>query len=127
MKNKKVAFANENGKIRLKAIEMYQKGSTKRDVSIQFCVHETTIAEWITMYEEGDVERLNTYMKPRPIYELNAKSIRKDIKKASGKESEVLQSLLDLANGMSLNDAAEKNGISPQGLAKRRRMYLKNL
>lgn len=122
---RRISRLNEAAKIRLAAIEMYQGGGvTYRDVAEKFGVHFTTVREWLRMYEEGGIERLKTYMKPRPVYRLDAAKLAEEL--AADPGNETLASLLDLANGAGLNDTAAKYGISPQALAKRRRVYLKN-
>lgn len=122
---RKITRANEAAKVRLRAIEKYQKGGcTLRDVAEEFGVHITTVSEWIRMYETGGVERLNAPMKPRPVYHLNAAQLAAEL--AADPGNEIIASLLDLANGAGLNDTAAKYGISPQALAKRRRVYLKS-
>lgn len=120
---RKITKLNEAGKIRLRAIEIYQAGGlTLKDVADQFGVHITTVSEWIRMYEEEGIERLNAPMKPRPVHHLDAEKLAEEL--AKDPDNDTLQSLLDLANGAGLNDTAQKYGISPQALAKRRRVYL---
>lgn len=122
---RKITRANEAAKVRLRAIEMYQSGNvTLKDVAAQFGVHITTISEWVRMYETGGVERLNAPMKPRPVHHLDAGRLAAEL--AADPGNATLASLLDLATGKGLNETAEKFGISPQALAKRRRVYLKS-
>jgi transposase len=124
MKDKQITSANEDGLFRLRAVEMVQKGETLSFVSKSIGVHYTTISEWVKMYKEGGIERLNTYRKPRPKYELDEFQILGDMEGAYKKETEVLNSLLELCRTKKLNETASKFGISPQGLAQRRRVYL---
>lgn len=120
---KKVTKINEAAKIRLAAIEMYQTGNhSLQEVGNKYGVDKTTIREWMRMYEEGGVERLKTYMKPRPTYHLDEAELL--ARHEAEPDNEVIASLLDLARGMGLNDTAAKWGITPQGLAKRRRQYV---
>ena len=122
---RKITRANEAAKVRLRAIEKYQTGKvTLRDVAEEFGVHITTVSEWIRMYETGGVERLNAPMKPRPVHNLDTGQLAAEL--AADPGNETLASLLDLSNGAGLNDTAAKYGISPQALAKRRRVYLKS-
>jgi len=123
MMKRQINKLNEAAKIRLAAIEKYQAGGvTLQDLADKFGVHKTTIREWILMYEEGGIERLKTYMKPRASYDLDEAELSALLE--ADPNDETIASLLDLATGMGLNEAAKKWGITPQGLAKRRRQYV---
>ena len=122
---KTITFANENGLTRFQAVERYQKGETLAAIAKDFKVHYTTIAEWVKMYQVGGVERLNTYRKPRPSYELNKVQLENSLlDAATEKETRKLKALLDLAKTGKLNEAAKAHGITPQSLAQWRREYL---
>jgi transposase-like protein len=118
-----VTKINEAAKIRLAAIEMYQGGRvTMKEVAEKFGVHETTISEWIRMYEEGGIDRLKIYMKPRPKHVLDIAELRARLEKG---EDHRIRALLDLAqSGGKLNKTAAAHGVTPQGLAKWRRQYI---
>ena len=121
---RKITHANEAAKVRLRAVEAYQKGGvTMRDLAVQFSVHVTTISEWVKMYEQGGVERLNAPLKPRSKHELNVEELEARHKAAPLDVR--IASLLDLARSGNLNETAAAWNITPQGLAKRRRKYLK--
>lgn len=121
---KRITRLNPEAKTRLRAVEEYLSGKTTyRELGEKYGVHQTTIREWCLMYEAGGVARLKTYMKPRPVHVLDLAELEARAFETPG--DEVILSLLDLARGAGLNDTAAKWGISPQGLAKRRRKYLK--
>jgi len=123
--NKTITFANEDGLTRLQAVERYQKGETLAAIAQDFKVHYTTVAEWVKMYQEGGVERLNTYRKPRPSYELNKIQLENSLlDAATEKEKKTLSALLDLSITGKLNETAQKHGVTAQALAKWRRLYL---
>lgn len=126
MKDKKITYANEDGLFRLSAVEMVQNGESFKSVAQKVGVHQSTIAEWCKMYEEGGVERLNTYRKPRPKHEMSKEKILSDLGVPDILPSykRRLLALLDIANGGALMAVAKNYDISPQLLAKWRRQYL---
>lgn len=126
MGNRKVIKLSAAAKNRLAAIERLQKGESQRDVAKAFGVHQTTIGEWLRIYQEEGPAGLNRPTKPRPKHELSAEQIRLDLETLPEKYQQ-LNSLLDLANGAPLNKTAQKFSITAQALAKRRREYLAGL
>lgn len=123
---KKVTIANPEALTRLRAIEMLQSGNSQREVAQEFNVHQTTIGEWVRMYEEGGAEALKVPIKPRPKYLLNVDELKGLIGKVGNKEGAErrLSMLIDLAETGKLNETAAKHGITPQGLAKVRREFI---
>ena len=124
MAKKKVTIANPEALTRLRAIEYYQSGKSQRETAEKFGVHQTTIGEWLLMYEQGGPEALKVPMKPRPRHELDADELRGLVGRVSQKYTPRIAGLLDLANSKKLNATAAAHGITPQGLAKWRREYL---
>lgn len=123
--NKKITFVNEAAKTRLKAIKEVYAGSTQKDVAKKYGVDNTTISDWIKMYEEGGAERLNVPLKPRPKHELSLEQLTEALSSVDEKYRKRIEILLDLVNsGGKLNETAAKHSITPQGLAKIRREYL---
>lgn len=125
MKNRvsKATTLNAAAKIRLAAVEEYKAGGvTLQDLAQEYKVHKTTIRAWVLMYEQGGVEALKTYMKPRPHHTLPLDEL--EALHTANPADEITASLLDLARGAGLNETAAKWGITPQGLAKRRRVWL---
>lgn len=114
-------------KTRLAAIERLQKGESQRDVAKAFGVHQTTVGEWLRIYQKEGLTGLNRPTKPRPKHELSIEQIRIDLETLPEKYQQPLRSLLDLANGAPLNETAQKFSITAQALAKRRREYLSGL
>ncbi len=123
--NKTITNPNEDGLTRLQAVERYQKGETQVEVAKAFGVHYTTIAQWVKMYEEGGVERLNVPRKPRPVHVLDTIQLENSLLDAVGeKEKRKLSALLELSKTGKLNETADSFNITPQYLAKWRREYL---
>lgn len=124
MSKKKVTIANPEALTRLRAIEYYQSGKSQRETAEKFGVHQTTVGEWIKMFEEGGAEALKVPMKPRPKHELDADELRGLVGHVAEKYSPRIMGLIDLATTGKLNETAAAHGITPQGLAKWRREYL---
>lgn len=118
---------NDDGKLRLAAVEMRLSGATLQACADQYNVHPTTIGEWVHMYQTDGVERLNTYRKPRPVHHLDATKLQQEITSATDNQHRRLSALLELANGARLDQTAAKYSVTPQGLAKWRREYLKQI
>lgn len=127
MGNRKVIKLSAAAKNRLGAIERLQKGESQRDVAKAFGVHQTTVGEWLRIYQQEGPAGLNRPTKPRPKHELSVEQIRLDLETLPEKYQQPLHSLLDLAKGAPLNETAKKYSITAQALAKRRREYLAGL
>ena len=125
-KNKKVTFVNEAGKLRLRAIEEVYKGATHKDTAKKYGVDNSTIAEWIKMYEEGGADRMNAPLKPRVKHALDLTELRAHAARAlSDKDAKRIGILIDLEeSGGKLNETAAQHSMTPQGVAKIRREYL---
>ena len=121
---KKVTIANPEALTRLRAIEAVQSGLSQREVAEKFNVHQTTIGEWLHMYEQGGPEALKVPMKPRHRHKLNADELRGLVGNVSEKYAPRIAALIDLAASKKLNETAAAHDITPQGLAKWRREYL---
>lgn len=121
---KKVTIANPEALTRLRAIEYYQSGKTQKETAEKFMVHQTTIGEWIKMYEDGGHEALKVPIKPRPRHKLDADELRGLVGKVAEKYAPRIAALIDLTTSGKLNTTAAAHGITPQGLAKWRREYL---
>lgn len=123
-KKKKVIIANPEALTRLNAIEEYQAGKFQREVAEKYGVHQTTIGEWIRMFEKGGAAALKVPLKPRPKHELDADELRGLIGNVAEKYEPRIEALIKLASSGKLNETAAAYGITPQGLAKWRREYL---
>lgn len=121
---KKVTIANPEALTRLRAIEYYQEGHSQRETAEKFGVHQTTIGEWIRLYEKGGAEALKIPMKPRPRHELDEAELRSLVGNTAEKYAPRIAALIDLATSKKLNETASAHRITPQGLAKWRREYL---
>lgn len=121
---KKVTIANHEALTRIRAIEYYQSGKCQRETAEKFGVHQTTVGEWLRMYEEGGAEALKVPLKPRPRHELDAAELRGLIGNVSEKYAPRIKALIRLAETGKLNETAAAHGITPQWLAKWRREYL---
>lgn len=121
---KKVIIANPEALSRLRAIEMLQSGKSQKEVAAEFNVHQTTIGEWLKMYEEEGTERLKAPMKPRPRHEMSIEQLEKLVGNISPKYVPRINALIQLAKTKKLNETAAMHGVTPQGLAKWRREYL---
>lgn len=122
--NKIITYANADGLTRLSAVEQVQKGATMREVGTKFKVHSTTIGEWVKMYNDGGIERLNTYRKPRPKHDIDIMALAEAIGKAPDAYIPRLLRLMKVAKGASLKEVAREGGISVQNLMKDRRAYI---
>lgn len=121
---RKITKINDPAKTRLAAIEMLQSGATQREVAEKFGIHQTTVGEWVKIYQQGGPGALTIPLKPRPKHELDPEQIQSDLRTYPQKYHRRLGALLDLATTNKLNQTAEKHGLTPQGLAKQRREYL---
>lgn len=121
---KKVTIANPEALTRLRAIKYYQSGKSQRETAEKFGVHQTTIGEWIRLFEEGGAEALKVPMKPRPRHELDTDELRGLVDNIAEKYRPRIAALIDLATSKKLNETAAAHGITPQCLAKWRREYL---
>lgn len=121
---KKVTIANPEALTRLRAIEAVQSGLSQRETAKNFGVHQTTIGEWIRLFEEGGAEALKVPLKPRPVHVLNVGELRGMVGHVGQKYAPRIAALIDLATSKKLNETAAAHGITPQGLAKWRREYL---
>lgn len=121
---KKVTIANPEALTRLRAIEYYQDNHSQRETAEKFGVHQTTIGEWIRLFEEGGAEALKVPLKPRTRHELDAEELRALVGNVAEKYAPRITALIDLATTKKLNETAAAHGITPQGLAKWRREYL---
>lgn len=118
---KKVTIANADALFRIKVIEYYQQGHNQRDTAKKFGIHQTTVGEWIKMYQEGGAEALKVPVKPRTKTKLDATELRSIV---SEKYARQISALIDLAVSRKTNETAEKHGVTPQGLLKWKREYL---
>lgn len=126
-KMKKVTMANPEALTRLRAIEAYQEGKTQREVAEEFGIHQTTVGEWVKMYEKGGAEALKVPLKPRQKHELNENEIHALLQQGvDGKSVRKLAALLELAHSKKLNHTAQNHDVTPQALMKWRRQFLKN-
>lgn len=123
---KKITNANEFALERLAAIKRVQDGETRYAVAKSIGVDQSTISDWIRMYEEEGVDRLNVPRKKIPRHHLDAEELRAVLLDCSDSKKNYYMSLLELANGEQLRVVAKSYGVSEQGLAQRRRLYLKN-
>lgn len=121
---KKVTIANPEALTRLRVIEYVQSGKTQREAAEKFGVHQTTVGEWLRMYEEGGAEALKVPMKPRPVHVLDIDELRGIVGTVAEKYDRRIAALLDLATTGHLNETAAAHGVTPQGLAKWRREFL---
>lgn len=121
---KVISFANEDGLTRLQAVEKVQKGELLKVVAKQFDVHYTTIAEWVKMYNDGGIDRLNTYRKPRPKHDIDIKQLEYVTANAPEKYHTRLLRILRVEKGESLKKVAESEGVSVQYIMKDRRAYI---
>ncbi len=122
---KTIVHVNEDGATRLRAISLLEEGLTQKEVAEMFDVHKSTIGEWHNMYLEGGAERLNTYRKPRPKYELDKEHIAEEIRNEKKTDRRrKLYTLYDLADGMKLKDVAKLHDFSQQIIMKWRRAFL---
>lgn len=121
---KKVTFVNEDGKFRLQAIEMVQNGETMHSVAKSIGVHQTTISDWMHMYNTEGVERLNTYRRPISRHHLDIAELEGIIEKTDGQDKTRLELLLRVAKGEKLRTISRDVGISVQMLIRYRKRYL---
>ncbi len=123
---KKVTIANPEALTRLRAIEAYQTGKSQREVAEEFGIHQTTVGEWLRMYEEGGAEALKVPLKPRPKHELNEHEIHALLQQGVEEKSvPKLAALLELAQTRKLNHTAQNHDVTPQALMKWRRQFIK--
>lgn len=121
--NKKITYANDDAKFRLRIIERVLKGETAYAVSKDVDVEQTTVRRWVRQYKAEGVEPLNAPRKPRPKREpLDAAEIARLIEQAPA-YAERLGRLLSLANGRQLKEIAADSGISVQSIMTDRRLY----
>lgn len=124
MSKNKVTIANPEALTRLRAIEAYQAGKSQREVAAEFGIHQTTVGEWVRLYDEGGAEALKVPLKPRPVHILDLAELRGMVGSVSKKYAPRIAALIELATSKKLNKTAAAHGITPQGLAKWRREYL---
>lgn len=124
MTKKKVTIATPEALTRLRAIEYYQDNHSQRETAEKFGVHQTTIGEWIRLFEQGGAEALKIPIKPRPHHVLDVDELRGMVGSVSEKYAPRIAALIDLSTSKKLNETAAAHGITPQGLAKWRREYL---
>lgn len=123
---KKVTIANPEALTRLRAIEAYQEGKTQREVAEEFGIHQTTVGEWLKMYEKGGAEALKVPLKPRPKHFLDENEIHALLQQGVDEKSvPKLAALLELAQSNKLSPTAENHDVTPQALMKWRRQFLK--
>ena len=79
------------------------------------------------MYEEEGIERLNVPRKVIPRHHLDIQKLREIVATCPEEKKNYYMSLLELANGEQLRVVAKSYGVSEQGLAQRRRLYLKKI
>lgn len=118
---KKVTIANADALLRLRVIEYYQAGNSQRATAEEFGIHQTTVGEWVKMYQEGGAEALKVPVKPRKKTKLDVSELRAIV---SEKYATKVAALIDLAVSGKTNQTAEKHDITPQGLLKWKREYL---
>lgn len=124
----KITFAKTESITRMKAIKQLLDGATQAEVAKEFNVHDTTIGEWLKLYNEKGVEALNIELRPREKHVLDAKEIETAITLATDeKEKKTLGILLELANGVQLKSLALKYAISAQMIMKYRKKYIETL
>lgn len=121
---KKVTIANPEALTRLRVIEAYQGGLSQREAAVKFGVHQTTVGEWLRLYEEGGAEALKIPLRSRPRHHLDIGELQAIAGNVEKKYAPRIAALLDLATSKKLNETAAAHGVTPQGLAKWRREYL---
>lgn len=124
MSKKKVTIANPEALTRLRVIEYVQGGKTQREAAEKFGIHQTTVGEWLRMYETGGAEALKVPIKPRPVHVLDLGELRALVGHVGEKYAPRIAALIDLATSKKLNETAAAHNLTPQGLAKWRREYL---
>lgn len=125
MKKRTITTLTEAGKIRARMIEEYQKGATAADLARKYKYEKSTVHMYIREYEEQGLAALNKERRPRETVHLTPAQWRTHLNAATDdRERQYLQALLDVSmKKTSLNSAAARCGISPQGLMKVRRKY----
>lgn len=123
MKDKQITYANEDGLFRLRAVEMVQKGETFYSVAKKIGVHQTTVSEWVKMYNKGGIDRLNTYRKPRPNHSLNIEELNSILSSCDEKYHKRIKRLLRVAHGEQLKVIALDEKVSVQSIMKDRRLF----
>lgn len=120
-----ITTLTEAGKTRAKMIEEYQRGVPVADLEKKYGYEKSTIYLYVREYQERGLEALNVERRPRETKHLTPAQWRAHLDAATdAREREYLQALLDVAlKKISLNDAAARVGVTPQGLMKVRRKY----
>lgn len=121
---KKVNIANPEALTRLRVIEAYQSGLSQREVAEKFGIHQTTVGEWLRLYQEGGAEALKIPLRPRPRHNLDLNELQSISGNVAKKYQPRIAAIITLAKTGKLNETAAAHGITPQGLAKWRREYL---
>lgn len=113
------------GRTRARMIEEFQKGATAADLAQKYGYEKSTIYLYIREYQEHGLAALNVERRPRSTEHLTPAQWRAHLDAATdAREREYLQAILEVAEKkISLNDAAARCGVTPQGLMKVRRKY----
>jgi len=125
MKNRTITTLTTAGKIRAKMIEEFQRGVPADGLAKKYGYEKSMIYKYAREYEANGIAALNVERRPRETVHLTPAQWREHLSTATDmKEREYLQALLDVAlKKISLNDAAKRVGVTPQGLMKVRRKY----
>ena len=119
----KTAELNQNGLLRMKAVQRVLDGEPIRVVGLAFGVTHGTILKWCDMYNTRSVPRLNSPFRPRAVYNLDAGKISALLENPPKGYRSRLQRLLRLAKGEPLVLVAAESGVSAQSIMKDRRQF----
>ncbi len=122
---RKIVTLTEAGRTRARMIEDYQRGVPIADLEKKYGYERSTIYLYIREYQQHGLSALNVERRPRNTEHLTPAQWRAHLDAATdAREREYLKALLDVSEKkLSLNDAASRCGVTPQGLLKVRRKY----
>jgi len=122
---RKIVTLTDAGRTRARMIEDYQRGVPVADLEKKYGYEKSTIYMYIREYQDQGLSALNVERRPRTTEHLTPAQWRAHLDAATdAREREYLQALLEVSEKkLSLNDAAARCGVTPQGLMKVRRKY----
>lgn len=112
-------------KTRLELIAHWIDGVTYIQLATKYQIHRETVAEWLRYYESEGLEGLKRPLKPIEKKILDIDEL-KSLLNGSGETDKIkLNALIELAKTKNTNQTAVNHNITPQGLLKWKRKFLK--